>query len=75
MSSLGGIPVQQAVPQPEVTHDGSSYKDVSESSYKGRTVDDFLPRKNIDQLSLVADNTGAPSYFTSPSLNLTLHSE
>jgi hypothetical protein len=38
------------VPQPEVDTNNSSYKDVSVSSYQGRIVDDFLPRKNIDQL-------------------------
>ena len=39
-----------AVPQPEVDINNTSYKDVSLSSYQGRIIDDFLPRKNIDHL-------------------------
>ena len=38
------------VPQPVVDAESESYLDVSESPFQGRVVDDYLPRKNIDQL-------------------------
>ena len=38
------------VPQPEVDEDKSEYLDVSQSAFKDRMVDDYLPRKNLDQM-------------------------
>ena len=38
------------VPQPEVDIEKNVYLQVSETSYKDREIDDFLPRKNLDQL-------------------------
>ena len=38
------------VPQPEVDIDSGLYLEVSVSTFRDRMVDDFLPRKNIDQL-------------------------
>ena len=38
------------VPQPEVDMASGLYLDVSDSSFRDRVIDDFLPRKNIDQL-------------------------
>ena len=38
------------VPQPEVNYEKNSYLDVSKTSYKDRAIDDYLPRKNLDQL-------------------------
>ena len=37
-------------PQPEVNEECTAFLDVSLSSYRNRDVDDFLPRKNLDQL-------------------------
>ena len=38
------------VPQPEVDHENDTYLDVAETSYRDRDIDDYLPRKNLDQL-------------------------
>ena len=38
------------VPQPEVDPETSSYLDVSKSSYRDKSIDKYLPRKNFDQL-------------------------
>jgi hypothetical protein len=38
------------VPQPQVNEECTAYLDVCHSSYSDRDVDDFLPRKNLDQL-------------------------
>ena len=37
------------VPQPQVDEENSSYQHVAKSSYINRDVDDFLPRKHLDQ--------------------------
>ena len=37
------------VPQPIVDQENSVYLDVSKSSFRDRLVDDYLPRKNLDQ--------------------------
>ena len=39
-----------AVPQPEVNQESSAYLSVSQTSFKDRIVDDYLPRKNLDEL-------------------------
>ena len=38
------------VPQPQVNEERSEYLDVSQSDIKDRMVDDYLPRKNLDQM-------------------------
>ena len=38
------------VPQPFVNPESESYLDISETPFKDRVIDDYLPRKNKDQL-------------------------